>query len=137
MLDSKYILYIAIWIFIVILISWVSLILKFTKKKGKLSEEKKIFFEQNLKKISSWLDSKLKIIDYDKLYNKILNELWYEGDFGTILKIKPKEISDLNKIWELHKLRNKLVHDFDLIEEGILRKKALEYEKEIKNLLSY
>lgn len=129
-------LYIAIWIFIIILISGILLIFKFKKKKGKLSSEKIIFFEKHLKKISLWIDSKTKIIDYDKLYHKILNELWYEGSFWDILKIKPEEISDLDKIWKLHKLRNKLVHDFDLLEEVILRKKSKEYETEIKKIIN-
>jgi len=51
------------------------------------------------------------------------------------LKLNPKEVIDINKIWELHKLRNKLVHDFDLISESMLRKKITEYEKEINALL--
>jgi uncharacterized protein YutE (UPF0331/DUF86 family) len=51
------------------------------------------------------------------------------------LKLEPKEISDINKIWELHKLRNKLVHDFDLLDDGILNKKAEEYKGEIERLL--
>ena len=135
MLDSEYILYIAIWMFIIILISWISLIFKFKKKKGKLSAEKIIIFEKQLKKISSEIDSKAKIIDYDKLYHKVLNGLWYEGNFWDILKLKPEEISDLNKIWKLHKLRNKLVHDFDLLEEVLLRKNATQYETEIKKLI--
>jgi len=51
------------------------------------------------------------------------------------LKQKPSEIRDINNIWELHKLRNKLVHDFDLLSDGVLRKKSQNYEKEINVLL--
>jgi uncharacterized protein YutE (UPF0331/DUF86 family) len=57
------------------------------------------------------------------------------GTFGEILKSKPREIDDLNKIWELHKLRNKLVHDFDLLDDIILTKKSKEYQKEFEKLL--
>jgi hypothetical protein len=51
------------------------------------------------------------------------------------LKSEPKVILNINKIWELHKLRNQLVHNFDLISNDILKKKALEYEKNISELL--
>jgi hypothetical protein len=64
-----------------------------------------------------------------------LKELWYKGSFWEILKQNPKEIWDINKVWELHKLRNKLVHDFDLLSESILNKKVFEYETQIKNLV--
>jgi uncharacterized protein YutE (UPF0331/DUF86 family) len=51
------------------------------------------------------------------------------------LKSEPRVISNINRIWELHKLRNKLVHNFDLISDDILKRKALEYEKSISELL--
>ena len=124
-----------IWVVLFIIALAIFLILKYSKKR-KLSDSQKKVFLRNLKHIS-WLHSwKEKIIDYDKLYHMILKWLWYEGSFGEILKIKPEEVYSLNNIWELHKLRNKLVHDFDLLEERVLSKKAMNYEKEVKNLLS-
>lgn len=136
MLNSENLLYISILIFIIILFSWILLILKYKKKKEKLSKEKILFFEKQFKKISWWIDWKTKIIDYDKLYHKILLEMWYEGNFWEILKLNPEEIKNINKIWELHKLRNKLVHDFDLLEEVILNRKSKEYKQEILKLLN-
>jgi hypothetical protein len=53
------------------------------------------------------------------------------------LKQKPKEIKNIAKIWELHKIRNKLVHDFDYFDEKLLIQKNKEYFLEIKNLLDY
>ena len=128
---SKTILYIFfagvfIWGFLVVI--------KFSKNK-KLSDEKILFYEKVLKKykqIPSW---KTKIIDYDKIYHKILNDIGHEGTFWEILKKEPNEISDIQKVWRLHKLRNKLVHDFDLLEESVLNKRAKEYEKMINQLL--
>lgn len=126
-----------LYIFIIpflIIIYWIFLVIKYSKKKL-LSDEKREFILNNFKKIFADIDIKHKIIDYDKLYHKILVEIWYEWSFGEILKLEPKEISDINKIWELHKLRNKLVHDFDLLDDGILNKKAEEYKGEIERLL--
>ncbi|MDR2411073.1 MAG: hypothetical protein LBD88_00190 [Candidatus Peribacteria bacterium] len=45
-------------------------------------------------------------------------------------------ISDIDKIWELHKFRNKLVHDFDLFNANILNKKENEYKTELEKLLA-
>ena len=117
-----------------IVIFGILLVIKFSKSRG-VSGEKKVFFEKNLRKISVDVDKKHKIIDLDKLYHKLLLEIWHEGTFGDILKSEPREIDNLNKIWELHKLRNKLVHDFDLLDERILTRKSIEYQKEFEKLL--
>ena len=118
---------------VVVVIFWIFMILKFSKSK-KLNNYIKKELEKKLNNIKKSNSGKEKIIDFDKLYHKILIELWYVWTFWEILKSEPKVISDLNKIWELHKLRNKLVHDFDLLSEHILKKKALEYERIITAL---
>jgi len=121
-------------IFLFIIIIWIYLIFKYGSK-NKLSKEDKKYFFKVFKKIKSNISLKEIIVDYDKLYHKILLGLWYKWTFWEILKLKPKEIRDINKIWELHKLRNKLVHDFDLMSESMLKKKTIEYEKEINAVL--
>ena len=123
-----------LWIVIFITLFWIVLIISFSKK-SKLDRDFKNKVEQKIKKIKKINSSKELIIDYDKIYHGILQNLGYSWTFWEILKSKPKIIDDLNKIWELHKLRNKLVHDFDLLEEDFLRKKAREYEKIVMNLL--
>jgi hypothetical protein len=119
---------------LVVFIFWIFLMLKFSKNKKLWSQIKKEL-EKNFKYIKSSTSSKERVTDFDKLYHKILLKLWYNWTFWEILKSEPKVISNINKIWELHKLRNKLVHDFDFISDNILRKKALEYEKSISELL--
>lgn len=105
------------------------------KNKNKFSAEKIKDFQKKLKQIGSNISSKEKIIDADKLYHKILQETWYIGDFWSILKQKPMIICDLDKIWELHKVRNKLVHDFDNYTETFLRDTSKEYIIQIEKLL--
>lgn len=107
----------------------------YLKKSKKISKLKLEEFQKILKIISSNTSSKEKIIDTDKLYHKILLSCWYNWSFWEILKQKPIIINDLNIIWELHKLRNKLAHDFDLIEEKILSQKSKEYKNEVEKLL--
>lgn len=103
--------------------------------KKKIPKQRKAYLNKLFKDISIKNWSKEKIIDYDKLYHKILIEMWYDWNFWDILKLEPNEIWNINKVWELHKLRNKLVHDFDLIDEKILQKAENEYFREIFFLL--
>jgi hypothetical protein len=119
---------------LVVFILWIFLILKFSKRK-KLTSTQKSFILKNYKKISKNDDIKHQIVDFDKLYHKILLELGYKWSFWEILKQKPRVINDINKIWELHKLRNKLVHEFDSLSESVLKQKAEEYDKVVMNLI--
>ncbi len=125
---------IIIFITIFIVIFWIFLVFKFSKKR-KLDRNKIIFFENRLESIKKY-SFKEQIMDYDKLYHKILLELWYKWTFWEILKSKPKIIIDIQKIWELHKLRNKLAHELDIVDEKILYKNSLEYYNEIKKILN-
>jgi len=119
---------------LLILFIWIYLIFKYTKK-YKISPDKINFFNKQLKRIILNGSYKEQIIDIDKLYHKVLQEAGYNGTFWEILKTEPSEIWDLQKIWELHKLRNKLVHDFDLLSENVLKKKSDEYKKQIEKLI--
>jgi hypothetical protein len=105
------------------------------KNKKKISPEKINDFNKKLSQIKSNVSSKEKIIDSDKLYHKILQEIWYVWDFWEILKENPIVISNINKIWELHKIRNKIAHEFDNYDEVFLRAKSQDYIKEISSLL--
>lgn len=120
--------------FISTLVFWISIILKFSKKK-KLSEADKKELKNIFKNMNVNKSDKEKLIDYDKLYHKILQKFWYNWTFWEILKTKPNEIWNLNKVWELHKLRNKLVHDVDEKIKENLFLKVKEYEKEIEIIL--
>jgi len=125
-------------IFIIIILFLVlltfSITFSFTKKR-KLKDADKINFSKKLENIKKLSSVKEKIIDLDKLYHHILLALWYKWTFWDILKQNPNSIKDIQKIWELHKLRNKLAHDFLVIDEAILSKKVREYELEIKIFL--
>ena len=120
--------------FLSTLVFWISIILKFSKKK-KLSEADKKELKNIFKNMKVNKSDKEKLIDYDKLYHKILQKFWYNWTFWEILKTKPNEIWNLNKVWKLHKLRNKLVHDVDEKIKENLFLKVKEYEKEIEIIL--
>lgn len=129
---QNYIIYFLIIIFLSVAIYFAFI---WWKKSKKLDDKKIKDFQRKLNIIKTSISSKEKIIDADKLYHKILGEIWYNWDFWEILKQKPIIIWDLDKIWELHKIRNKLVHDFDNYDERFLLTKSNEFIKEIEKLL--
>ena len=61
--------------FISTLVFWISIILKFSKKK-KLSEADKKELKNIFKNMKVSKSDKEKLIDYDKLYHKILQKIW-------------------------------------------------------------
>jgi len=69
------------------------------------------------------------IIQYDKIYHHTLKELGYQGTFWEILKRNPREIQNIETIWELHKLRNSLVHELKDRDEKTLKIQAQKYKQ--------
>jgi len=129
---QSYVIYIFIIVFLLIAIYFAF----FYSQKGKKLDDKKLKnFQKKLKQISLNTSSKEIIIYADKLYHKILEEIWYSWDFWEILKQNPPIITNLDKIWELHKIRNKLVHDFYNYDERFLLTKWNEFLKELEKIL--
>jgi len=110
------------------------LLLMFQKKKKLPVASKKKFFVY-LQKIENISSTEQQIIEADKLYHQILKAYGYKWTFWEILKQKPKVISDIQAIWELHKLRNKLVHELGTMDTKMLVRKSKEYQKEINKIL--
>lgn len=129
---QNYIIYFLIIVFLLVAIYFAFI---WWKKWKKLDDKKLKDLQKKLSIIKKSESPKEKIIDADKLYHKILQEAGYNWDFWSILKQKPIIIWDLDTIWELHKMRNKLVHDFDQYEERILLTKSNEFLKETEKLL--
>ena len=124
------------FVFLILSILLVYLLYYFSfRNKYNLPKSRKLYFQKVFIKIKLNRNPKEVIIDSDKLFHKILLELWYERTFGKILKQNPIVIKDINKIWELHKLRNNLVHDFQDLDSKMLKQKSKEYLKELSLLL--
>ena len=109
---------------------------KLRKSRKKLNQEQIKSLKKLLKNIELNIDStQHQILEIDKLYHKVLREAWYNWTFWEILKLNPKEITDINLIWELHKIRNKIAHDFDIMDQKTLLVKAKTYKKEVEKLI--
>lgn len=58
---------------------------------------------------------KLAVIEADKFFDDVLKRCSYSGkDMGERLrKINASQISNINDIWQAHKIRNNIVHDIN------------------------
>jgi hypothetical protein len=52
------------------------------------------------------------IMDADKILDYVLSRYGYHGSLGEKLKMAADKFSDVNGVWEAHKLRNRLAHEF-------------------------
>ena len=122
---------------ILILIIWIWVYFAFFyKKKAWFSQDQIKNFNKKMKLISSpSYSEREKIMELDKLYHYILKQAWYEGSFWEILKQNPICIEDINEVWRLHKIRNKLAHDFEEFEIVKLKKEVKKYNNEVKLLI--
>ena len=95
----------------------------------KLTPERKRFYTTQIQLLNN-KSSNERIIAYDKILSHILSDIGYTGTVAEKLKKKPSLISEfLEDIWRLHKLRNRLVHEFAEIQEQDLEKSAQQYKK--------
>lgn len=81
------------------------------KEKEKMSQKWKDITNKAVSHIES--DRKIAVIEADKLIDELIKRIGFKGkDMGDRLKqINPNQISNINDIWQAHKIRNNLVHD--------------------------
>lgn len=126
--------YLFLAIVIIVLLIGVFLTFGFSGKK-ELKKDKKDYYRKEIRKVSELPSPTERIMRYDMIMHHILKDYGYSGNVGDQLKAKPRVIRNLNTIWSLHKLRNKLAHSMETVSEGLLEKKADEFEKEVLRLL--
>lgn len=101
--------------FVVIILGWIILVILYSQKFSKLNSDRKNFWKNRIFKIEN-LDDYKKIIQYDSILHWILKDLWYAGSLWEQLKKKPLILDwNIDTIWKLHKLRNKLAHEVEWI----------------------
>ena len=101
---------------------------KFLKKWTKIEE-----------RIKSGQDAEMKlaIIEADKIFDDFLKKCGYFGkDMGERLKkINSSQISNINEIWQAHKVRNNIVHDLNFkVNQSDAEKSVAAYKKALDEL---
>lgn len=129
---NQFLILLGILFFLWVIYWWFSIIAKYSKES--LSKQDRKELKKNFTDAKKIKSNREKMIFYDKIMHNILLKLWYKWTFWEILKQKPIQIENLNKVWELHKIRNKLVHELDFEVENF-EKKLKEYEYQIEFIL--
>lgn len=93
--------------------------------------------QKNWPQITSRLDQDPSgaIMDADKLLAHVLGSMGYDGMMAEKLKAASKSFSDLNGLWSAHKLRNKVVHEVNIVVTPRESRNAIKsFEKALKDL---
>jgi hypothetical protein len=80
---------------------------------------------------------KLAVIEADKIFDDLLKKIGYLGeDMGERLKqLTPAQLSNLDEVWQAHKLRNQIVHEPDFHLTHSQARRAIEiYQRALEDL---
>lgn len=100
-------------------------------------------FSEKWQSVEQKLDSKeegnykLAIMEADNMFDDLLKKAGYVGeDMGERLKqLQPGDVSNLDELWEAHKLRNKIAHESGVSVNYNQAKKSIEaYKKAFQSL---
>ncbi|MDR3125476.1 MAG: hypothetical protein LBU20_00145 [Candidatus Nomurabacteria bacterium] len=85
---------------------------------------------------SNLMTYQMAILNADKLLDRALKDLGVSGEtMGDRLKASSSRFSDINQVWTVHKLRNRIAHETDVHINLIVAKKAIYvYKKSLKDL---
>ena len=80
-------------------------------------------------------DHRHAIMDADKLLDYALGEMGHRGNLGNKLKKAPKLFSDLNGLWQAHKVRNNIAHQIAYkVDEKTYKKSMLSFKRAFQDL---
>ena len=82
-------------------------------------------------------DLKIAVLEADKVLDEALRGAGIQGNTlgDRLKKLKPSQLSDVDAIWQAHKLRNQIAHENDFKLKRDLAERALgTYEKALRDL---
>lgn len=90
-------------------------------------------------KLKTGLDAELKLalIDADKLLDETIKMIGYRGETmaDRLKQLTPAQLSNIQDIWNVHKFRNRIVHETEFtITKHEAEKNIVVYEKAFKEL---
>lgn len=108
----------------------------FIKKRKKFSDKDLHFIKINWFRILDLVstDPIRAIMDADKLLDFALGKRGKTGSLGEKLKQSKSLFKDINSVWEVHKLRNKLAHEFRNLSVNEAKNALKHYKNALKDL---
>lgn len=110
-----------IYLLVGILIAALAILWLFRAKPAKVSEKDKAKIRAAWDQINNLLDSTddhawaKAVMDADKVLDLAMAMVGVQGQgLGEKLKRNEKMLGDVNRVWNAHKLRNRLAHDVDV-----------------------
>lgn len=99
----------------IIVIFGIVMMVAMKRRRPKISARDERFLQDMWRKVLHTKQSNpgKAIIDADKIVDKAMSMIGYQGTFGEKLKKHSSVFSDLSGIWRAHKLRNKIAHELD------------------------
>lgn len=80
-------------------------------------------------------DPKAAILEADKVLDEVLRLKGFTGSLGEKLKKAESLFSQINEVWNAHKLRNRIAHELNLsLEDRQVRQALQAFEKGLKDL---
>lgn len=105
------------------------------KKKGLRPDQLQYIKAHWIRIIDSFdMHSSQAIMDADKLLDYALKCYGYEGHLGEKLKVAKGHFSDLNGVWNAHKLRNTLAHEFKQLSKDEGRSALRQFKQALNDL---
>lgn len=121
--------------FLIFVVLVTFLVYKYSRKK-KLSEWRKRYYINKINSVEKD-DIFKQILVYDSVLSSILKDFWYSWTLWEQLKKKPRILNwKLNLIWEYHKIRNKIAHELDRMDEKNFSKTAIWYKKILREIIN-
>lgn len=127
------------WLILFIIVLLVLLVLlqywMLKRKRSKWSKKDQTFVRDNWKRIESMTDNRHQVLEADKLLDHMMRSRGFKGSVADMLKQHARQFSDLEALWQAHKLRNKLAHELDYGMSAGMAKNALNaFRRALKDL---
>ncbi|MBI5411575.1 hypothetical protein HZA43_00175 [Candidatus Peregrinibacteria bacterium] len=103
-------------------------------KRGIASSLRKVIHDQWMM-IHNETDTRYAVLQADKLLDIALKAYGYQGSLGDKLKKAEPLFSNIDRVWNAHKVRNRVAHELDFKVDVRLRNECLRaFEQAFKDL---
>ncbi|HVW66752.1 MAG TPA: hypothetical protein VHA78_03385 [Candidatus Peribacteraceae bacterium] len=127
----------AVWFFAaLILIAALVLVVAWkVGRKRALSAAAAVRLKNEWKKVESIKDPHRRIMDAEKILDSAMKTLGYEGTFAEKLQSAGPRFSQLDLLWDAHRLRNRIAHEVGIaVSESDAKRTLQAFERAIKDL---